>query len=205
MSSKPNLARVDFATLRRAVPVAAILSHYRLDAGLKRVGSQLFGCCPIHQGTHPKQFVVDTEKNSWYCFGRCRRGGGSLDLVMEMEHLDVRGAAALICEWFAIATDPASQDQSKPERRTAMSGKPSHKVFAVEDREVDPSENDGEDSKGWWTRVGSAWPHKDGRGLNIVLSALPINARLVLREYTEADEKADAERAKVIKPRFAKK
>ena len=74
-----------------------------------------------------------------------------------------------------------------------MSGKPSHKVYAVEDRDVDPSENDGEDSKGWWTRIGSAWPHTDGRGLNIVLSALPINSRLVLREYTAQDEKIEAE------------
>src|SRR5262245_19038564 len=35
---------------------------------------------------------------------------------------------------------------------------------------------------------------KDGKGLNLVLSALPINGRLVLREYTSEDEKRDAEK-----------
>ena len=168
---------VDFAHIRRAVPLASILRHYRLDAELKRVGSQLFGCCPIHHGSHPKQFVVDVEKSTWHCFGRCRRGGGSLELVAEIERLDVRGAATLIAEWFAIPTQQTVRDPPHQQRRTPVSGKPSHKVYAVEDREVDPSENDGDDNKAFWTRVGSAWPHKDGKGLNIVLSALPVKDR----------------------------
>jgi hypothetical protein len=50
------------------------------------------------------------------------------------------------------------------------------KVFVVEDRE-----EEGEGNDAFWTRIGSAWPHKDGKGLNLVLSALPINGRLVLR------------------------
>ena len=79
-----------------------------------------------------------------------------------------------------------------------MSGKPSHKVFVVEDKEV----AEGEDNDAFWTRIGSAWPHKDGKGLNLVLSALPINGRLVLREYTPEDEKKDDEK-KVAK--FRKK
>ena len=71
-----------------------------------------------------------------------------------------------------------------------MSGKPSHKVFVVEDKDV----AEGADPDAFWTRVGSAWPHKDGKGLNLVLSALPINGRLVLREYTPEDEKKDVEK-----------
>ena len=71
-----------------------------------------------------------------------------------------------------------------------MSGKPSHKAYVVEDRDVP----EGEDNDAFWTRVGSAWPHKDGKGLNVVLSALPIGGRLVLREYTEKDQKADEEK-----------
>ena len=70
-----------------------------------------------------------------------------------------------------------------------MSGKPSHKVFVVEDRETEDEGNDA-----FWTRIGSAWPHKDGKGLNLVLSALPIDGRLILREYTPEDEKKDEER-----------
>lgn len=67
-----------------------------------------------------------------------------------------------------------------PEKRpTASNAKseererqPSHKVYSVEDREGgDP----------FWTRIGSAFPHKDGKGLNIILSAMPLNNRIVLR------------------------
>ena len=61
-----------------------------------------------------------------------------------------------------------------------MSGKPSHKCFVVEDKE------EGSDEKAFWTRVGSAWPHGDGKGLNVqIASGVAVSGRLVLREYTE--------------------
>ena len=70
-----------------------------------------------------------------------------------------------------------------------MSSKPSHKVYVVDDKQAGEP---GDDQTGFWTRIGSAWPHKDGRGLNVVLSALPVGNRMVLREYTEVDEQAEA-------------
>lgn len=45
-------------------------------------------------------------------------------------------------------------------------------VFTVTDRE--------EGKKPFWTRVGVAFPTKDGTGLSIVLNALPTNGRLVV-------------------------
>ena len=61
-------------------------------------------------------------------------------------------------------------------------GSPSHKCFVVEDR------GEGEDKDAFWTRCGSAWPHKDGKGLNVqIASGLAVSGRLVLREYTEED------------------
>lgn len=38
----------------------------------------------------------------------------------------------------------------------------------------------GEGKQAFWTRVGTAWPHKSGEGFNIELSALPVNGRIVL-------------------------
>jgi hypothetical protein len=75
-----------------------------------------------------------------------------------------------------------------------VSGRPSHKAYVVEDR------GEGEDNDAFWTRVGSAWPHKDGKGLNVALAAVPTNGRLVLREYTDQDEVEDAKK-KTAKPR----
>jgi len=38
----------------------------------------------------------------------------------------------------------------------------------------------GEGKQAFWTRIGSAWPHKSGEGFSIELSALPVNGRIVL-------------------------
>ena len=70
-----------------------------------------------------------------------------------------------------------------------MSGQPSHKAFVVEDR------GEGDDKNAFWTRVGSAWPHGDGKGLNIQLAPnIAVSDRLVLREYTPEDEAEDAKK-----------
>lgn len=48
---------------------------------------------------------------------------------------------------------------------------PTHIVYVVS--------GDGEKKR--WLEVGAAWRHKDSDGLNVILDALPANARLVLR------------------------
>jgi hypothetical protein len=40
----------------------------------------------------------------------------------------------------------------------------------------------GKNQKSIWTRIGAAWPHDKGAGLNIQLEALPLDGRLVLLE-----------------------
>lgn len=56
---------------------------------------------------------------------------------------------------------------------------PTHRVYTVR----------GEGDDAFWTRIGSCWPHKDGKGFNLQLDALPIDGRLVLREPSAEDEK----------------
>jgi hypothetical protein len=66
--------------------------------------------------------------------------------------------------------------------------RPSHRCFVVKDRP------EGKDAI--WTPIGSAWPHKDGKGFNLQLAALPATGgRIVLRELTkeESAEKEDSE------------
>lgn len=57
--------------------------------------------------------------------------------------------------------------------------KPSHAVYVVE----------GEGDNAFWTKIGAAWQHQDGKGLNITLSALPLNGRLVVRDPKVDEEK----------------
>lgn len=40
--------------------------------------------------------------------------------------------------------------------------------------------------KSFWTRIGAAWDHEDGKGLTVQLDLVPVNGgRLVLREPAE--------------------
>ena len=34
----------------------------------------------------------------------------------------------------------------------------------------------------FWTKVGAAWPHRDGKGLSLQISVIPMNGQIVLRE-----------------------
>ena len=58
----------------------------------------------------------------------------------------------------------------------APSKGPTHIAYQVRDR-------DGQ--KGFWTRIGSAWPHADGNGFNIQIEVVPLDGRITLRVATE--------------------
>ncbi len=57
-------------------------------------------------------------------------------------------------------------------------------VFVVENYE-----NVAGSEKSSWTRLGVAFPHKDAKGFNVELRALPISGKLVIRLH-EPNEKA---------------
>jgi hypothetical protein len=39
--------------------------------------------------------------------------------------------------------------------------------------------------KGFFTRIGVAWPNKDGKGFNIQLDSVPLDGKITLRVATE--------------------
>ena len=55
---------------------------------------------------------------------------------------------------------------------------PSHIAYQI---------REGKD-KGYFTRIGAAWPNKDGKGFNIQLDAVPLDGRITLRVATEKTE-----------------
>jgi hypothetical protein len=179
--NRGHAERVYFAQLKTAVSIGSVLSRYGVE--LKGRGGTLKGCCPIHKGSNPTQFTVSPTKGLWHCFGDCNRGGSIIEFVAAMENVQAREAALMIARWFAISSGPPNNQQQR--RSSTMSGeRPSHKAFVVEDR--------GEGNDGFWTRVGSAWPHKDGKGLNVQLATgVSVSGRLVLREYTDDDAKEE--------------
>lgn len=42
--------------------------------------------------------------------------------------------------------------------------------------------------KSHWTRIGSAWAHKDGKGFNIQLDVVPLDGRIVVRVAPDKSE-----------------
>jgi hypothetical protein len=61
---------------------------------------------------------------------------------------------------------------TNPENGNKTKRKPSHIAYSIRDRE-------GKDSK--WTEIGVAFPHKDGKGLDILFDVVPLNGRIALR------------------------
>ena len=56
---------------------------------------------------------------------------------------------------------------------------PTHIAYHVRNREG---------GKGFWTRIGSAWAHKDGKGFKIQLETVPLDGRIALRVASERTE-----------------
>lgn len=55
----------------------------------------------------------------------------------------------------------------------------------------------GEGQKAYWTTIGAAWLHDDGKGLNLALDFMPVsgNGRLVIRIRKDKNEQPQGEAA----------
>jgi hypothetical protein len=61
-----------------------------------------------------------------------------------------------------------------------MSNKPTHTAYVV----IDPRE--GSDRKAQWIEVGAVWPHKSGKGFDLVIpDGISLSGRIVCRERKE--------------------
>jgi hypothetical protein len=62
-------------------------------------------------------------------------------------------------------------------KNTKTAGKaPSHIAYHVKEQGQDDS---------FWTRIGAAWPHKDGKGFSIQIESVPLDGRITLRFPSE--------------------
>lgn len=62
---------------------------------------------------------------------------------------------------------------------------PTHRAYSVIKRE-------GQDD--FWLNIGLAFPHKDGKGLNVVLQAFPLDGKIVLREPSDDEPEQQGDR-----------
>jgi|SRR5580700_2528305 DNA primase len=91
---------IEFAAIKRAVPLVVVLEHYRIHE-LRRSGqNQLRGRCPLHGGEGRETFHVNTAEQVFHCFS-CGAGGSVLDLVAAVEGCELREAAQKLSGWGA--------------------------------------------------------------------------------------------------------
>jgi DNA primase len=108
---------IEFAAIKRAVPLAAVLERYRIN-GLRRSGqNQLRGRCPLHGGEGRETFHVNTAAQVFHCFS-CGAGGSVLDLVAAIEGCGVRAAAEKLSEWRSLLGDLAPPQKPTVTKKT---------------------------------------------------------------------------------------
>jgi hypothetical protein len=69
---------------------------------------------------------------------------------------------------------------------------PTHRAYSVIRRE-------GQDD--FWLNLGLVFPHKDGRGFNIMLQAFPLDGKIVCREISDEGNAASPEPAQLSERR----
>lgn len=58
---------------------------------------------------------------------------------------------------------------------------------------------DGNGPDARWTKIGAAWPNRDGKGFNILCDAVPLQGRIVMRAYTPKPKDEGATHAEAPK------
>jgi transposase len=99
---------VDFAHIKRQLPLARVLAHLGLAARLRGSGPQRRGPCPIHRGDgRGRTFSVNLDDNVFHCFdARCGQQGDVIDLWAALHHLNLRAAALDLVNTFGLEPAP---------------------------------------------------------------------------------------------------
>ena len=107
---------VDFDSVKAAVTVEQILTHYGITNLRRERGDELRGSCPIHQGDGKRSFHISKGKKAFCCFA-CGAKGNLIDFVAAMEKCSFREAALKLQDWLGIQAGPGQC--ATPTRRLA--------------------------------------------------------------------------------------
>ena len=99
---------LDFAHLKRQLPLARVLDQLGLTARLRGTGPQRRCACPLHRGdARGRTFSVNLDANLWQCFAKeCGRKGDVIDLWAAVQGLSLRAAALELVQTFGLEPAP---------------------------------------------------------------------------------------------------
>ena len=86
--------------------------------GLTRKGANYFGLCPFHS-EHTPSFSVAPDKQMYYCFG-CKKGGGVINFIMEVENLPFPDAVAFLAKRAGMEIPQEQGDREAGRRRQRL-------------------------------------------------------------------------------------
>jgi len=95
---------VNFAHLKKQLPITRVLEHLGLTSKLRGPGVQKRCACPIHRADgRGRTFSVHLEQNVFHCFeASCQKKGDVIDLWAALHGLDLRAAALDLVRTFDL-------------------------------------------------------------------------------------------------------
>ncbi|MBE7008326.1 MAG: DNA primase [Ruminococcaceae bacterium] len=85
---------------------------------LSQRGSEYWGCCPFHSEKTPS-FHVRPEQQTYYCFG-CKKGGGVISFIMELENLSYPDAVRFLARRANIPVPEEARDDGASRLRARL-------------------------------------------------------------------------------------
>jgi transposase len=106
---------VDFAHVKKQLPLGRLLDHLGLTARLRGSGPQRRCACPIHRGDgRGRTFSVNLDENVFHCFeARCQKQGDVIDLWAALHGQSVREAALDLVRTFDLEAAPGKATEKR--------------------------------------------------------------------------------------------
>ena len=112
------MARISEQTIeqiRTTADIYEIVSEY---VQLKKRGHNFFGLCPFHDEKTPS-FSINPQRQIYKCFG-CGAGGGTINFIMEIEHLEFIAAIQHLADRYKIELNIETTSGQSQDTRTQL-------------------------------------------------------------------------------------
>ncbi|SVB09053.1 uncharacterized protein METZ01_LOCUS161907, partial [marine metagenome] len=101
--------------IRSTADIYEIVSEY---VQLKKRGRNFFGLCPFHDEKTPS-FSINQQRQIYKCFG-CDAGGGTINFIMEIEHLEFIEAIQHLADRYKIELNIENMGGQSRDVRTQL-------------------------------------------------------------------------------------
>src|SRR5665811_1174621 len=96
---KKSVNRQALDELKQQIPLMGYLQAHDWQPARPLSPGRWMGLCPLH-GDHQPSFLVDSNKNLFYCYG-CGRGGDVIRFAELYHQVKFSQAVALLRQWRA--------------------------------------------------------------------------------------------------------